>query len=109
MVLRTPLILISGGFSQLPSGDFVPGLDATAQASGNAALVVAGSALVSGTVALASGNAALIVANSALVSGTVALASGNAALVLAATALASGNAALARPSAPAVTDTLLLL
>tara|TARA_R110002126_G_scaffold10363_4_gene47215 strand:+ start:272 stop:538 length:267 start_codon:yes stop_codon:yes gene_type:complete len=88
MVLRTPLILISGGFSQLPSGDVVPGLDATAQASGNAALVVAGSALVSGTVALASGNAAL---------------------VLAATALASGNAALARPSAPAVTDTLLLL
>ena len=88
MVLRTPLILISGGFSQLPSGDFVPGLDAIAQASGNAALVVAGSALVSGTVALASGNAAL---------------------VLAATALASGNAALARPSAPAVTDTLLLL
>jgi hypothetical protein len=67
MVLRTPLILISGGFSQLPSGDVVPGLDATAQASGNAALV------------------------------------------LAATALASGNAALARPSAPAVTDTLLLL
>jgi len=88
MVLRAPLILISGGFSQLPSGDAVPGLDAVAQASGNAALVVAGSALVSGTVALASGNAAL---------------------VLAATALASGNAALARPSAPAVTDTLLLL
>jgi hypothetical protein len=88
MVLRTPLILISGGFSQLPSGDIVPGLDATAQASGNAALVVAGLALVSGTVALASGNAAL---------------------VLASTALASGNAALARPSAPEVTDTLLLL
>jgi hypothetical protein len=102
MVLRTPLILISGGFSQLPSGDVVPGLDVTAQASGNAALVVAGSALVSGTVALASGNSALVLSDTAL-------ASGNASLVLAATALASGNAALARPSAPAVTDTLLLL
>ena len=88
MALRTPLILISGGFSQLPSGDFVPGLDATAQASGNAALVVAGSALVSGTVAQASGNAAL---------------------ALAAEALASGNAALANAGGPSVTDTLLLL
>jgi hypothetical protein len=88
MALRTPLILISGGFSQLPSGDFVPGLDATAQASGNAALIVAGSALVSGTLAQASGNAAL---------------------VLAATALASGNAALANAGGPSVTDTLLLL
>lgn len=88
MALRTPLILISGGFSQLPSGDVVPGLDAAAQASGNAALVVAGSALVSGTVAQASGNAAL---------------------ALAATALASGNAALANAGGPSVTDTLLLL
>ena len=88
MALRTPLILISGGFSQPPSGDVVPGFDVTAQASGNAALVVAGSALVSGTVAQASGNAAL---------------------VLAATALASGNAALANAGGPSVTDTLLLL
>jgi hypothetical protein len=88
MALRTPLILISGGFSQLPSGDVVPGFDVTAQASGNAALVVAGSALVSGTVAQASGNAAL---------------------ALAATALASGNAALANAGGPSVTDTLLLL
>jgi hypothetical protein len=68
MVLRTPLILISGGFSQLPSGDVVPGLDVTAQASGNAALVVANSALASGTAAQASGNAALVVAASALAS-----------------------------------------
>lgn len=88
MALRTPLILISGGFSQLPVGDTVPGIDTTAQASGNAALVVA---------------------NSALSSGVAALASGNAALSLAATALASGNAALARPAGAAVTDTLLLL
>jgi hypothetical protein len=90
MAIRTPLILISGAFSQLPSGDVVPGFDSIALASGNAALVVAGSALSSGTTALASGNAAL---------------------VLASTALASGNAALAKPSTggPATTDTLLLL
>lgn len=95
MVLRTPLILISGGFSQLPTGDVVPGQDSTAQASGNAALVVAGDALASG--------------NAALVDAGVALSSGNAALVLAAEALASGNAALANAGGPAVTDTLTLL
>lgn len=66
MALRTPLILISGGFSQLPSGDVVPGFDVTAQASGNAALVVAGSALVSGTVAQASGNAGISYADTKL-------------------------------------------
>ena len=103
MVVRTPLILISGAFSQLPSGDLVPGFDLVAQASGNAALVV-------GETALASGNAALVVGGRALVSGSVALASGNAALVLAAEALASGNAALAQGGGgPATTDTLLLL
>lgn len=73
MVLRNPLILISGGFSQLPSGDLVPGLDTDARASGNAALVLA-------EAASSSGNAAFVVASEALVSGTVALASGNAAL-----------------------------
>jgi hypothetical protein len=88
MALRTPLILISGSFSQLPSGDVVPGSD---------------------PIALASGNAALVVANNALSSGVAALASGNAALSLAATALASGNAALANATSPSVTDTLLLL
>ena len=46
----------------------------SAQASGNAALVV-------GTTALASGNAALVVGTSALASGNTAQASGNAALV----------------------------
>lgn len=95
MALRTPLILISGGFSQLPVGDTVPGADITAQASGNAALSLASTALASG--------------NSALVVGATALSSGNAALSLAATALASGNAALARPAGAEVTDTLLLL
>jgi hypothetical protein len=81
MATRRPLVLISGVYFELPPGDFVPGSDATAQASGNAALVVA-------TSALASGN--LGVANAA-----TALASGNLGVVNAATALASGNAALA--------------
>lgn len=108
MVIQTPLILISGVTSQLPPGDLVPGQDTTAQASGNAALVLGTTALASGNAALivggdalASGNAALINAatalasgNSALVVGSDALASGNAALVNAATALSSGNAAL---------------
>jgi len=96
MTLRTPIILISGGYSQLPVGDTVPGTDATALASGNAALVDAATAQ-------ASGNAALVV-------GATAQASGNAALVLAAEALASGNAALAQGGGGStVTDTLLLL
>jgi len=56
------------------------GIDGQSQASGNAALVAA-------STALASGNAALVV-------GTTALASGNAALVVGTTTLASGNAAL---------------
>lgn len=101
MATRKPLVVISGLTSELPPGDLVPGVDTTAQASGNAALVVASSALASGNlgianaaVALASGNAALIVGADALSSGNAALASGNAALVNSATALASGNAAL---------------
>lgn len=59
MPLRTPLILVSGTFSQLPSGDTVPGLDTVARASGNAALVVANNALASGNAALSIANAAL--------------------------------------------------
>ncbi len=101
MATRKPLVVISGLTSELPPGDLVPGIDTTAQASGNAALVVASNALASGNlgiadaaVALASGNAALIVGANALSSGNAALASGNAALVNSATALASGNAAL---------------
>jgi len=66
VTLRSPLILISGAFSQLPSGDLVPGFDSVAQASGNAALVVADSAQ-------ASGNAALFVAASAQASGNAAI------------------------------------
>jgi hypothetical protein len=80
MTLRNPLVLISGFSSELPPGDTVPTQDTTAQASGNAALVLADTALASG--------------NAALGLGTSALASGNAALLNAGTALASGNAAL---------------
>ncbi|MBM4229111.1 MAG: hypothetical protein FJ184_00010 [Gammaproteobacteria bacterium] len=108
MVTRKPIVLISGASSELPPGDLVPGIDTTAQASGNAALVAAANALASGNlgianaaVAQASGNAALVVGASALASGNLgiagaatALASGNAALVVGAGALASGNAAL---------------
>jgi trimeric autotransporter adhesin len=108
MTLRNPLVLISGFSSELPPGDLVPGQDTAAQASGNAALVLATTALASGndalglgTVALASGNAALLDAgvalasgNAALVNAGVALASGNAGIANAAVALASGNAAL---------------
>lgn len=108
MVTRKPIVIISGTSSELPPGDLVPGIDTTAQASGNAALVVAANALASGNLgiadaanALASGNlgvsnaaVALASGNAALNSASTALASGNAALVVGATALASGNAAL---------------
>ena len=81
MTSRRPLVVISGFTSELPVGDTVVGAsDATALASGNAALAL-------GTTALASGNAALEL-------GTTALASGDAALALGTSALASGNAAL---------------
>lgn len=113
MVTRKPIVLISGASSELPPGDLVPGIDTTAQASGNAALAAAANALASGNlgianaaVALASGNAALVLGadalasgNAALVDAGVALASGNAALVLGAEALASGVAALASGNA----------
>jgi hypothetical protein len=108
MATRKPLVLISGVSSELPPGDLVPGVDTTAQASGNAALVVASNALASGNLgvtnsatAQASGNAALVVGTTALASGNAgisvgltALASGNAGISTGLTALASGNAAL---------------
>jgi hypothetical protein len=107
MTTRKPLVLISGISSELPPGDLVPGIDTTAQASGNAALAAAANALASGNLgianaanALASGNLGIANAANALASGNlgianaaVALASGNAALVVGANALASGNAA----------------
>lgn len=94
MAFRNPLILISGVVSQLPPGDGVPASDPIAQASGNAALVLANTANTTAGTALASGNAALIVSNNALVSGSIAQSSGNAALVVGTTALSSGNQAL---------------
>lgn len=59
MALRTPLILISGAFSQLPAGDTVPGTDTAAQASGNAALSAASTALASGNAGISGAVAAL--------------------------------------------------
>ena len=108
MATRRPIVLISGVSSELPPGDLVPGIDSTAQASGNAALVLAATALASGNLgitnaatALASGNLGITNAATALASGNAglvvasrALASGNLGITNAATALASGNAAL---------------
>lgn len=92
MTLRTPLILISGITSQLPGGDTVPGTDTVAQASGNAALVLASEALTSGNLGIANAAIALASGNAALVSAATAQASGNAALVIAVAALpASGG------------------
>jgi hypothetical protein len=87
MALRTPIILISGGYSQLPTGDTVPGTDAAALASGNAALVDVATAQ-------ASGNAALVVGVQGVSDAETAQASGNAALVDSVNALSSGNLAL---------------
>ena len=57
MALQTPVVLVSGAFSTLPPGDTIgPATDPTAQASGNAALVLA-------NIALASGNAGLVSAS----------------------------------------------
>jgi hypothetical protein len=94
MVVRNALVLISGVTSQLPPGDLVPGQDTTAQASGNAALVVAENALSSGNLGIANAATALASGNAGISTGLTALASGNAALVVSAGALASGNAAL---------------
>ena len=95
MTLRNPLVLISGFSSELPPGDLVPGQDTAAQASGNAALVLATTALASGNDALGLGTVALASGNAALLDAGAALASGNAALVNAGVALASGNAGIA--------------
>ena len=94
MVVRNALVLISGVTSQLPPGDLVPGQDNTAQASGNAALVVAQNALSSGNLGITNAATALASGNAGISTGLTALASGNAALVVGARALASGNAAL---------------
>jgi hypothetical protein len=94
MATRKPLVLISGVSSELPPGDLVPGVDTTAQASGNAALVVASNALASGNLGVTNSATAQASGNAALVVGTTALASGNAGISVGLTALASGNAGI---------------
>jgi len=69
MALQTPLVLISGAFSTLPPGDTIgPATDPVAQASGNAALVLAGTALASGNAGISTGLTALASGNAGLVS-----------------------------------------
>lgn len=94
MATRRPLVLISGGFSELPQGDNVAGASVTLlpNASG---LFFAGSDLGIDGVAIASGEAAQATANAALASGNFALADASTASDEASTAQASGNAALA--------------
>jgi len=68
MAIQSPIVLASGFFSQLFPGDTVPGTDTTAQASGNAALVLAGTALASGNAGISTGLTALASGNAGLVS-----------------------------------------
>jgi len=68
MTIQSPIVLASGFFSQLFPGDTVPGTDTTAQASGNAALVLAGTALASGNAGISTGLTALASGNAGLVS-----------------------------------------
>jgi len=98
MALQTPLVLISGAFSTLPPGDTIPGTDAVAQASGNAALVLANTALASGNAGISTGLTALASGNAGISTGLTALASGNAGISTGLTALASGNAGLVSAS-----------
>jgi len=98
MTIQSPLVLASGFFSQLFPGDTVPGTDTTAQASGNAALVLAGTALASGNAGISTGLTALASGNAGISTGLTALASGNAGISTGLTALASGNAGLVSAS-----------
>lgn len=86
MTTRRPLVLVSGSFSELPTGDTVAGASVPLLANPSGLLSEGGSLGIDG-VALVSGQAAQVTANTAL-------ASGNAALLDASYALASGNAAL---------------
>ena len=95
MAQQTPLVLISGAFSTLFPGDTVgPATDSVAQASGNAALVLASTALASGNAGISTGLTALASGNAGISTGLTALASGNAGISIGLTAQASGNAAL---------------
>ena len=81
MAIQTPLVLISGAFSSLPPGDTIPASDPVAQASGNAALVLANTALASGNAGISTGLTAQASGNAGISTGLTALASGNAGLV----------------------------
>ena len=72
MTTRRPLVLISGAFSELPTGDSVAGatVGITASPSG---LITVGSDLGIDGVAIASGEAAQLTADTALASGNAAL------------------------------------
>ena len=94
MAIQTPLVLISGAFSSLPPGDTIPASDPVAQASGNAALVLANTALASGNAGISTGLTALASGNAGISTGLTALASGNAGISTGLTALASGNAGI---------------
>jgi hypothetical protein len=110
MTARRPVILISGGFSELPPGDTVAGVSVALVASPSGlyiqggALGYNGEALASGAVAQLAANTALASGNAAQVTANTALASGNAAQVTANTALASGNAAQVTANAAAKLD-----
>ena len=94
MTIQSPIVLASGFFSQLFPGDTVPGTDTTAQASGNAALVLAKTALASGNAGISIGLTALASGNAGISTGLTAQASGNAGISTGLTALASGNAGI---------------
>ena len=94
MVIQSPIILASGFFSQLRPGDTVPGLDAAAQASGNAAIGLALTAQASGNAGISTGLTALASGNAGISTGLTAFASGNAGISTGLTALASGNAGI---------------
>jgi len=72
MTTRRPLVLVSGAFSELPTGDAVAGATVGIAASPSG-LISVGSDLGIDGVAIASGEAAQVTANTALASGNAAL------------------------------------
>ena len=72
MASRYPLVLISGAFSELPTGDSIVGASFTL-VSEPSGLYLSGSDLGIDGSAIASGNAAQVTANTALASGNAAL------------------------------------
>jgi hypothetical protein len=98
MTVQRPVILISGGFSELPPGDTVAGVSVGLVANPSG-LYVEGGALGYNGEALASGAVAQSIASAALASGVAAQSTAN-------TALASGNAAQVTANAAAKLDAI---